>query len=302
MNLWQFFKSLIKNANIGNLDNYISLIRLNRPIGIWLLLFPCLFASVLAYKDPSSVISIYQLIFFIILFTIGSIIMRSAGCIINDIFDQKFDILVSRTSSRALVSGKISKRQALVTLLILLLLGLLILLQFNQKVVFLGIFSLFLAIIYPLTKRITHFPQVFLGITYNIGVLMASLAILQKITPGIAILYITAIIWTLIYDTIYAYQDIEDDLRIGVKSTAIKFANKGRKILILFNIIIFFGFILIGIISSFSPFYYFIISIANSYLLTGILKCNFKDPANCLEIFKSNANFGLMILIAIISG
>jgi 4-hydroxybenzoate polyprenyltransferase len=298
----EVFKPLIKNFTIANLNNYISLIRLNRPIGIWLLLFPCLFASILAYKDPSLAISIYRLIFFIILFTIGAIIMRSAGCIINDIFDQKFDILVSRTKGRALVSGKISKKQALMTLFILLLLGLLILLQFNQKVVFLGVFSLFLVIIYPLTKRITYFPQIFLGITYNIGVLMASLAILQKITPAIAILYITTIVWTLIYDTIYAYQDIEDDLKIGVKSTAIKFANQGRKILILLNIIVFFGFILIGVISNLAPFYYFIVLIANSYLLTGILKCNFQDPANCLEIFKANANFGLMILIAIIFG
>jgi 4-hydroxybenzoate polyprenyltransferase len=302
MNLWQFFKSLLKNLTLSNLDDYINLIRLNRPIGIWLLLLPCLFGSVLAYKNQASLVSAYQLVFFVILFIIGAAVMRSAGCIINDIFDQKFDILVARTSNRALVAGKITKKQALIALFILLFVGLLILLQFNQKVILLGVFSLFLAIIYPLTKRITYFPQVFLGITYNIGALMASLAILQKITLPIAILYITTIIWTVMYDTIYAYQDIQDDLRIGVKSTAIKFADHGRKILLLLNIIIFSGFILIGITSNFGIFYYFMILLASSYLLTGILKCDFGNPANCLEIFKSNTNFGLMILTAIIFG
>ncbi len=302
MNLPKFYLSPVKNIIATQFGDYINLTRLNRPIGIWLLLLPCLFGSVFAYKDLASLISIYKLIFFIILFTIGAVIMRDAGCIINDIFDQKFDILVSRTKDRALASGKISKKAALITLSLLLLLGLLILLQFNQKVVFLGIFSLFLIIIYPLTKRITYFPQIFLGFIFNIGILLSSLAILEKITiPGI-LLYVSAIIWTIIYDTIYAYQDIEDDLKIGVKSTAIKFASNGKKILVLLNFLMFFSFILVGIVSNWDGFYYLMIVIANGYLLSGILKCDFNDPKNCLEIFKSNFNFGLMILTAIIFG
>lgn len=281
-----------------NLSKYFDLTRLNRPIGIWLLLFPCLFGSVISYRHPDAMISIHELVIYMILFTVGSVIMRSAGCIINDFFDQKFDTLVLRTKNRALASGKVSKNEAIILLLILLFFGFLILLQFNQKVIFLGIFSLFLVIFYPLTKRITYFPQVFLGFTYNIGVLMASLAMLQEITISAAILYLTMIIWTLIYDTIYAYQDIEDDLKIGVRSTAIKFGKQGKKILIILNFLMFFGFISVGIINYVDLFYYLMVLIACGYLLLKVINCDFDDPKSCLEVFKSNSNFGLMVLIA----
>ena len=302
MNLWNFSKLVPINGLKVRLDDYINLIRLNRPAGIYPLLFPCLFGCALAYKSPDAVISVYRLIYFMLLFAIGSVVMRSAGCIINDIFDQKFDILVSRTRNRALVAGKVTKKQAIILLFVLLLFGLLILLQFNQKVVLLGFFSLFLAVIYPLTKRITYFPQVFLGITYNIGVLMASLAILQKINISAIILYVTTIIWTVIYDTIYAYQDIEDDLKIGVKSTAVKFASSGKKIMILLNIAMFSGFILLGKINDWSLYYYFLALIANGYLLFGLIKCDLKNPKDCSEAFKSTLNFSLIILTAIIFG
>ena len=156
--------------------------------------------------------------------------MRSAGCVINDLFDKKFDEKILRTKNRPLASGKVSRFEALILLGLLLILGFVILLQFNFKTILSGFFALALVATYPLMKRVTHYPQIFLGLTFNFGILMSGLVFLEKITLDFIILYIAGIIWTVIYDTIYAYRDIEDDLKIGVKSTAIKFICEIQKI------------------------------------------------------------------------
>lgn len=284
--------------------DFARLIRLNQPTGIWLLFIPCLLGIALCLK-------IYQLDFdysivkIIGYFFLGSILMRSAGCIINDLLDIKFDKKVLRTKNRPLASNKISKTQAIILLISLLCLGFLILIQFNFSTILSGIFSLFLIFTYPLMKRFFNLPQFYLGITFNFGILMTNLAIIEKIHPSIFLLYFACILWTLIYDTIYGFQDIEDDLRIGVKSSAItinKFFKNPKLVLYILNIVIIFSLILIGIIHNFKNIFFAIILISAFFSFSKIFSCDLKNPKNCLRFFKQNVFFGCIILTAIISG
>ncbi len=281
--------------------NYIKLARLNQPTGIWLLFLPCLFGIFLALKKLPNP-DIFETLRIIFLFFIGSIIMRSAGCVINDLTDRKFDKRVARTKNRPLASGVISQKQALVFLAFLLFFGLLVLLQLNQKAIASGFFALLFVITYPLMKRITYYPQIFLGLTFNFGILMASLAILNKITAEALILYFASIIWTIIYDTIYAYQDIEDDLEIGVKSTAIKFQKNPQKILISLSLIMFLSLIYLGYYAKFGTFFFFTLLLISIFLDNKIKNCDFKSGDNCLKVFKANILVGILILTAIILG
>ncbi|OFW80997.1 MAG: hypothetical protein A2887_01825 [Alphaproteobacteria bacterium RIFCSPLOWO2_01_FULL_40_26] len=282
-------------------SNHLKLVRLHQPTGIWLLFLPCLFGIFLAIKKlPAlNVVETFHIIF---LFFIGSIVMRSAGCIINDLFDQKFDEKVARTRNRPLVCGKVSRRQALILLTLLLFLGLLILLQFNLKTILSGFFALVLVISYPLMKRITYYPQIFLGLTFNFGILMSSLAILETIDVSSLILYFCCMIWTVIYDTIYAFQDIEDDLHIGVKSTAIKFQNSPKKILLSLSVMMYLGLIYLGLREEFKTDFFAILFLPFFFLIYKIKKCDFKNSKNCMAIFKANLWIGVLILTAIIAG
>lgn len=285
-------------AIIATLKNLIKLTRINKPTGIWLLFLPCLFGIFLSYKDNTN----YNLKYIIALFFLGSVIMRSAGCIINDILDRKFDKKVKRTKSRPLANKNINLYLALILLAILLIFGLIILLQFNQMTIILGIIAFLLVLLYPLMKRITYYPQLFLGITFNFGIILASSAINNSISVEIALLYASAIFWTLIYDTIYSYQDIEDDLKIGVKSTAIKFGQNPQKILYFFAISQILLLFIIGFMEQMKLVYYFFIYITMFHLLCQIKTCNFKDGQDCLKKFKSNTMLGLIILMGIITG
>lgn len=283
------------------ISNYLKLARLNQPTGIWLLFLPCLFGIFLAIKklpEPNFA-EVFRLVF---LFFIGSVVMRSAGCLINDLFDQKFDKKVERTKNRPLASGKVSRISAFIFLICLSLVGLLILLQFNRATILSGFFAVILIIAYPAMKRITYYPQIFLGLTFNFGVLMAHLAILNYIDFDAAALYSACIIWTVIYDTIYAYQDIEDDLRVGVKSTAIRFGKNPKNILISLNLAMFL--ILIGMARCANLDYSFYLgALAASLILDHKIKnCDFANSQNCLAVFKFNIWIGALILIAIISG
>jgi 4-hydroxybenzoate polyprenyltransferase len=286
------------NQLTKSLKPFISLARLNRPTGIWLLFLPCLFGISLSYKSNPT-INIYYITS---LFFLGAIFMRTAGCIINDIFDRKLDIKVQRTQSRPLASDKINIYSALTILTILLGSGLFILLEFNQLTIYLGIGALSLVILYPLTKRFTYYPQLFLGITYNFGILLASAAINNQITLPIALLYISSIFWTIIYDTIYAYQDIEDDMKVGVKSSAIKFGKSPQKILYTLSAIQISCLAIVGFLSKLELAYYFLIYIALFHLLCQIKSCNFTNPKDCLTKFRSNVLTGFIILMAIFIG
>lgn len=228
--------------------------------------------------------------------------MRSAGCVINDLLDQKFDEKVARTKNRPLASKAVSRREALILLASLLLLGLIILLQFNLKTILSGFAALLLVTTYPLMKRVTYYPQLFLGLTFNFGIIMSSLALLNRIDFGTLILYCAAILWTVIYDTIYAYQDIADDLQIGVKSTAIKFQQNPKKILISLSLIMFLALILLGWKGNFKSGFFLIILVTALLLNNKIKNCDFKNSQNCLKVFKGNIWIGVLILSAIILG
>ena len=247
-------------------------------------------------------ISTFAITKIIFLFFVGSVVMRSAGCVINDLFDKKFDEKILRTKNRPLASGKVSRKEALILLGLLLILGFAILLQFNLKTILSGFFALALIVTYPLTKRVTHYPQIFLGLTFNFGILMSGLVFLEKITLDFIMLYIAGIIWTVIYDTIYAYQDIEDDLKIGVKSTAIKFKSNPKKILIFLSLAMFLDLVFLGFLKQFSATFFLIILFAAFFLSEKIKKCDLQNSENCLAVFKSNLWVGILILTAIISG
>jgi 4-hydroxybenzoate polyprenyl transferase len=278
------------------IENYINLTRIKRPIGVWLLFFPCLFGIALTLKENPNI----NFIYFAALFFIGAFLMRSAGCIINDIFDRNFDKNVDRTKERPIAAGKISVNQALIFLTILLILSLLILLQFNQATILLGFISMIFVIIYPLAKRFTYFPQLFLGFTLNLGILFAFTASLGKITPEAVLLYAANIFWTLIYDTIYGYQDLEDDLKIGVKSTTMKFGQKPQKILYFLTACYLFFLIFLGILSNFKFVYFILILLASAHIACQIKTCNFSDGKICLQKFKSNIWVAIILLTAII--
>lgn len=275
------------------------LMRLHQPTGIWLLFLPCLFGIFLAAKFSYFFAS--EIIWTIFLFFLGSIVMRSAGCIINDLLDQKFDALVERTKNRPLVAKEISQKEALVILAILLLIGFQILCWFNIQTIISGLVAIALVICYPLMKRITYFPQVFLGLTFNYGILMSSLAMLKTIRSETILLFFAAIIWTVIYDTIYAFQDIEDDMRFGVKSTAIKFRKRPKTILSILSVLMFSTLVALGLIGEFYFGYFLIILCCAAAQIYQIQQNNF-SPKQALELFKNNVWIGAGIALAIFIG
>ena len=218
---------------------FIELTRLKKPIGFMLLFWPCAWGLTLAY-DFSSDLNNY--FFYLILFFLGSILMRSAGCIVNDILDKEFDAKVFRTKDRPIASEKVSIRLGMFYAFVLCLLALLVLINFNFFTIILALASMPLAFTYPLMKRLTYWPQFFLGITFNYGLILGWTAINDEIELIPILFYLGAIFWTLGYDTIYGYQDIKDDEIIGLKSTSIKFKGKAKKFLIICytSLIIFF--------------------------------------------------------------
>ena len=206
---------------MDHLKIFISLTRLDKPIGFMLLFWPCAWGLSYAFLQNNEDLNKY--VYYIILFFFGSVLMRSAGCIFNDIVDKDLDKKVSRTKKRPLASGKISVKRSLIYVFVLCLFAFIILIQFNFLTIFLGLASMFLAFSYPFMKRITYWPQLFLGLTFNWGAIMSYAAISNYISYDVIMLYMSAIFWTLGYDTIYGVQDISDDEIIGIKSTAIKF-------------------------------------------------------------------------------
>tara|TARA_B110001450_G_C17588687_1_gene468032 strand:- start:326 stop:1180 length:855 start_codon:yes stop_codon:yes gene_type:complete len=281
-----------------HLKIFIELTRLDKPIGYMLLFWPCSFGLAYAYTLDKN-LNIF--IFYLVLFFLGSVLMRSAGCIFNDIVDKDFDKKVKRTKLRPITSGKITIKRSLLYVLILCILSFLILIQFNLKTIILGCSSMILAFAYPYMKRITYWPQLFLGLTFNWGMIMAHTAILDQISLNIIILYIAAIFWTLGYDTIYGTQDVADDEIIGIKSTAIKFKSNiklfvGTCYLITCSLIIFFFYNNIGINLSTLFSAMFILSLIYQ------LKIFKKDlPISCLKAFKINNYSGILIFMAILT-
>ena len=279
---------------------FLELTRFKRPIGYMLLFWPCAWGLTLAY-DFSNDLKLY--LFYLILFFSGSVLMRSAGCIINDIVDREFDKKVSRTKDRPIASGKISVRLGLIYATILCFLALLVLINFNYLTIILAFCSMPLAFTYPLMKRYTYWPQLFLGITFNYGLLLGWTSIENSINLIPIILYFGAIFWTLGYDTIYGYQDITDDEIIGVKSTSIKFKDNPKKFLFICYSITILSYIFVGIYMNFNFFLYLgiIIMIAHLFFFQ-IRSFDQTNIQKCLKIFKSNNFFGFIVLAFIFLG
>ena len=285
---------------MNQLKVFIDLIRLKKPIGFMLLFWPCAWGLTLAFDFEKN---LYIYFFYLILFFLGSVLMRSAGCIVNDILDKEFDAKVFRTKDRPIASGKISIRLAIFYSAILCLLAFLILINFNLFTIILALGSMPLAFTYPLMKRFTYWPQLFLGITFNYGLILGWTSIESGINIIPIILYFGAIFWTLGYDTVYGYQDITDDEIIGVKSTSIKFKNNPKRFLVICYSITILSYLLLGQFMEFNFLFYVgaIIMIAHLFFYQ-IKKFESKNVNGCLSIFKSNNLFGFIVLIFIILG
>ena len=283
-----------------NVKLFIELTRLNKPIGYMLLFWPCIWGLTIAYEFNSELKTYF---FYVLLFLLGAVLMRSAGCIVNDITDKNFDKLVERTKNRPIASGTVSIKLAGFYAVVLCGIAFLVLINFNFFTIWMALLSMPLAFSYPLMKRFTYWPQLFLGITFNYGLILAWIAITNEISIIPIIFYFGAIFWTLGYDTIYGYQDINDDEIIGVKSTSIKFKNNPKKF-ISFCYFIFIGIlILIGLLMNFNYFYFLFLLLPISHLFFfQIYKLNIEDPTSCLSKFKSNNALGLLIFFNLLIG
>jgi len=276
---------------------FANLLRLNKPIGIFLLFWPCAWSLAMTQWF---IINNYLFIKYLILFFIGSIIMRSAGCVYNDIVDKNVDIKVQRTKKRLIASGKITIKTAWLVILLLLIPAFIILFQFNNFSKILGLSSGLLIITYPFMKRITFWPQLFLGFTFNWGVLLGWSVFFENLTIETIVLYIAAIFWTLGYDTIYALQDRRDDLKIKIKSTAIKFGSDIKNFLFFCYISSITFLIALGFLTNRSLVYFILLVIAALHLAYQVLmikkiKSNNKDKLQI--VFNSNNSFGILIFL-----
>ncbi len=276
---------------------YLRLARLDRPIGTWLLLLPGWWALALAppnggWPDP----------WLFALFGIGAIVMRGGGCVINDLFDRDFDARVARTADRPIASGAISVPRALLFLAALFGVSLLILLQFNPVAIAVGAASLLLIVPYPLMKRITWWPQAWLGLTFNWGALLGWAAVRGDIAAPALVLYAAGFFWTLGYDTIYAHQDKDDDALLGIKSTARLFGDRSRPWIGSFFTVCLALLALTGWLAGLSWPFYAGLALAAVHAFWQTVSVNFDAPRNCLARFRSNRDFGLIVLAAIVAG
>jgi 4-hydroxybenzoate polyprenyltransferase len=282
------------------LNLFIELTRLRKPIGFMLLFWPCAWGLTLAYDFSSNLGSYF---FYLTLFFLGSILMRSAGCIVNDILDKEFDKKVQRTKNRPIASNKVSVNLAFSYTIVLCLLAFLVLVNFNNLTIFLALGSMPLAFTYPLMKRYTYWPQLFLGITFNYGLILGWTSVMGQINIVPIVFYIGAIFWTLGFDTIYGYQDIKDDEIIGIKSTSIKFKKNPNLFLTTCYSLFIITIYMVGIFMSFSWLFYVFMTISIFHLFYyQIYNLQYKDPKSCLKTFKSNNMLGILILVNLLIG
>tara|TARA_B100001093_G_scaffold447158_1_gene451903 strand:+ start:165 stop:1085 length:921 start_codon:yes stop_codon:yes gene_type:complete len=280
---------------------YLRLARVDRPIGIWLLAIPCWWGMGLAC-NLMNIFPSWDAAVLALIFLIGATLMRSAGCTWNDILDRHIDSKVSRTASRPLASGAISVARAIIFMGLLLLVSASILVTLNEFTRILATSSLILVAIYPAMKRITFWPQAFLGITFNWGVLVGFAAITGTLMPATFVLYAAAFFWTLGYDTIYAHQDKEDDALIGVMSTALKFGSTSKAWISGFYILAMTCFVLTGLLADLGPTYFLLLAVPAGLLTIQVYSVNLDDPKSCLLHFRANTQIGCWILAALVIG
>ena len=285
---------------MNQINLFIELTRLKKPIGFMLLFWPCAWGLTIAFDFTNDLNTYF---FYLFLFMSGSILMRSAGCIVNDIMDKKFDKKVERTKNRPIASEKISIKLALTYAALLCALAFIVLINFNSLVIILALGSMPLAFTYPLMKRFTYWPQLFLGITFNYGLILGWLSVNNEFVYVPIIFYFGAIFWTLGYDTIYGFQDIKDDEIIGLKSTSIKFKNNPINFLLLCYTILIIILISLGLMMNFKYLYFLFLGLPILHLIFFQIKqLNIKEPEKCLRIFKSNNFFGFLVYINILIG
>jgi 4-hydroxybenzoate polyprenyltransferase len=277
---------------------WLRLARLDRPIGTWLLFWPCVFGLLLGAAADERRFLEWRDLYYVLLFGIGSLVMRAAGCTFNDIIDRNIDAQVARTRHRPLACGDIKLSQAVVFLILECLAGLAILLQFNWFAVALGAASLLLVAAYPFMKRITWWPQAWLGLTFNWGALLGFAAQTGRLDVADAMLYAGLFFWTLGYDTIYAHQDKADDELIGVKSTARLFGGQSPKWILRFYAIAFTLIMAAGFSEHTGWPFAFVLLLPGAHLLWQLRKLDIQIPENCLAIFRSNHKTGALLALA----
>jgi 4-hydroxybenzoate polyprenyltransferase len=270
------------------MSSYLRLMRLHQPVGIWLLLWPCWWSLALASHGLPP-------LRLLLLFALGAIFMRSAGCIINDIADREFDKQVERTKTRPLASGEISLGAAITLLLLLLSAGLGVTLALGPVVMLWAVLSLPLIIMYPLMKRISWWPQLFLGFTFNWGALMGWAAVAGTVGLPAILLYSGGIFWTLGYDTIYAHQDKADDARVGVKSTALRLGKNTKRAVGIFYLATVIFWTLAGWSAGKGMGLFAALALAELHFCWQLCKVNLDDPASCRRVFMSNIWLGALV-------
>ncbi|MDY0241090.1 MAG: 4-hydroxybenzoate octaprenyltransferase [Rhodospirillaceae bacterium] len=275
---------------------YLRLMRLDRPIGTWLLLFPCWWSIAMAATEGGPDLRL------MILFALGAVVMRGAGCTFNDIVDRDYDGLVERTAHRPIPAGEVSTTQAALFLILLLFLGLLILLQLGTLAIGLGAVSLLLVFTYPFMKRVTYWPQAWLGLTFNWGAILGWAAATGGLNAVPLTLYAAGFFWTLGYDTIYAHQDKQDDAVIGLKSSALRLGSATPGWMIGFYTLTLAGIAAAGVLAELHWVFYPILALAGIHLFWQIRTLDIDHPGNCLRRFRSNRWFGWLVLAAIIAG
>ncbi|WP_428406986.1 4-hydroxybenzoate octaprenyltransferase [Hyphococcus sp.] len=283
------------NSAPGFAQPYLRLMRADRPVGTWLLLIPCFWGLALA---AASGFAGLHLLYYAVLMSIGAYVMRGAGCAYNDIVDRDFDAKVERTALRPIPAGQISVKQAWAFLVLLSFIGLAVLLQFNRVAIYLGLGSLALVAAYPFMKRVTWWPQAWLGLTFNWGALVGYAAAAGKLDAAAFAIYAAGIFWTLFYDTIYAHQDTEDDALIGVKSTALRLGRKTLPALGLFFAMTVTLFALAGALIHAHAVYYIALLLPAAHFVWQLKHLNIHDSATCLSLFKSNRDAGLLLLLS----
>jgi len=285
---------------MNQINLFIELTRLKKPIGFMLLFWPCAWGLTLAYDFSTD---LRKYFFYLTLFFLGSVLMRSAGCIVNDILDKEFDKKVFRTKNRPIASNQISIKLGIFYVLLLCFFALLVLLNFNNYTIILALGSMPLAFTYPLMKRYTYWPQLFLGITFNYGLLISWASINSQVEQIPLIFYIGAIFWTLGYDTIYGYQDLKDDEIIGLKSTAIKFKSNPFSLLIICYSIFTLVLITIGYLMRLNELFFISMIIIFFHMFYfQIKKLKIDDATSCLKTFKSNNFLGLLVYVGLVIG
>lgn len=288
----------IVNSAPASVQPYLRLMRLDKPIGTWLLYLPCTWSIALA-SDPGCLPHLGMLS----LFGTGALLMRGAGCTINDMWDKDFDKKVARTATRPIASGEVSRMQALIFLGGQLSLALGVLLCLNYYSIALGAASLSLVFTYPLMKRITYWPQFVLGLTFNWGALLGWSAVKGSCDWSVCLpLYFSGVMWTLIYDTIYAHQDKEDDVKVGVKSTALRFQEQTKPWLSAFTVAMMSGLVTAGVNAEQTLPYYAVLSVVAAHLTHQIYTLDINKPEDCWKKFVSNRNLGLLLFLGIVAG